>query len=332
MRSLIALALVAVGTNAASWERIGIVYSYSPPETFSFANPTEGFLSDPSQVYWTENGGKNWTIFPNFLPGQMDAIVALGNGVVVACGDGCQYSTDHGTTFHDSSSTGGDMNDCTVVEAWEDETVLTVCDGGIGRSTDKGQTFQFKLFPGFATPTSIAATPDPDTFYVGATNGTNNHQIGVYKTTNGGSSYSLMHLTPRTPFSDDAFPIDCASTTDCCFAGDFDFMGDTSALCTTDGGAHWTVVFANSDQQIDSDIKFVPGSTTELWGLGSYDTEDGLVGMSFHSLDGGKSWSTLNMTMFPAAGALLNVFSSSSVLAVGAASVGGELGVFSLQP
>ena len=129
---------------------------------------------------------------------------------------------------------------------------------------------------------------NPATLYAGASG-------GVFKSTDGGDRWQAVYTGPPDEFGNvpavSALAIDPANTATLYVSTDGSFVGDSSVLKSTDGGANWREVnagLADEDGQVPffGALAIDPANPATLYA----GTGDG----AFKSTDGAASWRAMN--------------------------------------
>lgn len=239
----------------------------------NYAVPT-GFNGDAYfgiGVLKTTNGGSFWTLVGNGLPGfgaYSAASVGIGvmaaNGATVWAGttQGLYRSTNGGSTWslipvafapNDTFRVTDIAVDGANVYAVLSQATSGTLAAGIYKSTANGDPNTFNpIMANLPTPTSwgraqlAIARSAPQTLYLVITTGSNNTDglLGMYKTTNGGTAWSLTAAQPQNYFDgggggqgsyDNAIAVDPANA-------NLVYGFGVLAVGSTDGGASWPVI------------------------------------------------------------------------------------------
>ncbi len=204
--------------------------------------------------------------------------------------------------------TSGRVGDFAVNPADHSEYYVAVCSGGVWKTSNAGTTYE-PVFDGEGSYSIGCVTMDPndsDVVWVGS--GENNSQRsvsygdGVYKTTDGGKSWSNMglkdseHIGMIVVDPRDSDVVYVAAQGPLWNAG-----GDRGLYKTTDGGATWERVLHIDDDTGVSEIHMDPRDPDTLYAV-AYQRRrhvwvllNGGPASGVHkSTDGGKTWKAIN--------------------------------------
>ncbi|MGI8688668.1 MAG: IPT/TIG domain-containing protein [Thermomicrobiales bacterium] len=221
-------------------------------------------------VLKTTNGGSSWTLVGNGLPGFGSyGAASVGIGVMVANGatvwagttQGLYRSTDSGSTWslipvvtapNDTFRVTDIAVDGSNVYAVLSQTISGFIASGIYKSTANGDPNTFSpIMANLPTATSWGRTQvaiarsAPQTLYLVITTGADNTNglLGMYKTTDGGTTWSPTAVQPPNYFNggngqgdyDNAIAVDPANP-------NLVYGFGVLAVASTDGGASWPVI------------------------------------------------------------------------------------------
>ncbi len=255
----------APDTLTAGWTKTGAgVPATAYISDIFFTNNTTGYSTTDQGIYRSTDGGINWSIFntvntPNNISG-------LGNRYCFVGADNRIHRTNDGTDFFSNAYFTNDptqptlgFRDCFI----SSPTIVYACSGRyIYKSINGGANFDsIYVFPaGGGESFSI--------FFTSVTDGWLLRSTGLFKTTNGGTNWTVV---PN-------------------FGGGFgliDFLNPTTGLVsnsnavykTTDGGATWTPIFSLGGQ-VFIDVDMITANDIYLSGADQI----------FKSVNGGTSY------------------------------------------
>jgi photosystem II stability/assembly factor-like uncharacterized protein len=202
----------------------------------SFAGGTGYAVGGFGTLLRSTDGGQTWAGLPSRTTQGLTRVTPAGESGFVA-GGGCavRRSVDFGATLASINVGGGDQGCGTNVRAVafaDAANGLLVFENGLVLATADGGASLSRRTPVPGQPTDLVATSRTTAF---ATSGD-----AIYRTTDGGSSWTLVGLSPRTPpplLPRTLRAIAFASATVGYAVGD----GGT-VLKTSDGGATWPAI------------------------------------------------------------------------------------------
>jgi photosystem II stability/assembly factor-like uncharacterized protein len=269
----IALLLAAAPARAAT------TYSWAHPRPqgngiygLAFADAAHGWaVGGAGTVLATQDGGESWSLLqgPDLAAGDLNDVVVLPGGVLIAAGDGIRRSTDGGVTWTAIASPAtGSLRDLAsypggISAAGEDGVVLI--------STDDGLTWD-DVGPGLGTIRHHLWRSATEGYAVG---------FGVsHRTTDGGATWT--HMTDDASFGfNEVYFTDATHGT---------IVEDFATWRSADGGATWTEFF----NPVPPLYRFrtVVLSPTHL--IAAVFIEGGEL---WETLDGGANWTQLQQRM-----------------------------------
>jgi photosystem II stability/assembly factor-like uncharacterized protein len=243
-----------------------------------------GFIpSEPLLIFWTSDGGKNWTqaIMPSGGTGRVTSIFMQDRLEGYASMYSNQYSiwktTDGGKSWQDFTQGNFDLSTC--IYATSSALVKTVWYGNLGgRSIDGGRTYS-QVFSGgsFDNSNGIDFADDRNGIVTigpggGSTWITNDGGINWIRGGDLAESWSVYAVKGTKTFF--AMPEDAAG-----------FFGGRTLYTTSDGGQSWTTRF-NNFPLFQSFTGHIAGAGNTLYVQTDTKTNQGL----FRSDDQGATW------------------------------------------
>ncbi|MFL6256857.1 MAG: SBBP repeat-containing protein, partial [Pyrinomonadaceae bacterium] len=265
----------------------GAAYVAGRTDSFNFTRlPIANRAGSPA--YRSTDGGATWSASSSGLSASSVNDFAVAQGVIYAGSNlGVYRSTDGGASWQLGGqvrpSTAPFITRAVVVDPTNSAIVYAGTSGGSGlyKSTDGGTTFEAKA-SGLTIPvvTTLVINPNtPTTLYAGT-------QLGIFKTTNGGDSWTQVQGSPSTGLSTaiNKLVID-PSNPQTLYAA----TTSRGVLKTTDGGANWVQV---NNGLMQSGITLQP-RTLALDPLNPSIIYAGVSGFTngvYKSTDGGANW------------------------------------------
>lgn len=255
-------------------------------------------------LFKSTDGGSTWQkIATTSQVGTYIAKVVVlpnnSNTIFVASNIGLVVSRDGGNTWNVALN----INDCNDIEVNPSNPNIlyaAIMSNGVYRSTDGGYTWT-KLTNGLPTGgfgrVEIAISPSsPSILYASFTSIANYGLLGLYKTTDGGNSWTQLTQTPDylypQGFYDHCIIVDPTNPNIVYAGGVFPYSQSYHGLVmTTDGGSTWTdITIASDGSRLHPDMQALAiDSTGTLW-VGN---DGGIWKTSLH----GASWTNLNSTL-----------------------------------
>lgn len=274
-------------TEELSSQAIGTFRTDPTNSNVIYVGTGEPYQRTGTGMWKTTNGGTSWAQVPlsptpggfyriRFAPGSPSIIHAVTTA-------GYYRSTNSGSSFTRLRT--GDISDIAINPTNNQIIYIGVWTDGVYKSTDGGGSFT-KLTTGGIPTTNVGrvaltlCNASPNTVYASIAANDDNTLLGVYKTTNGGTSWT--NVSPPVNFLggqgwyDNVIGVSPINP-------NIVFAGGVTLYKTTNGGASWTEV-ADVNMHVDHHAITWNSTGTSVW-IGN----DG--GMSF-SNDGGNTWST----------------------------------------
>jgi hypothetical protein len=247
------------------------------------------------------DGGATWTQTGlSFLLSQGEAVNEMvidpnnPNVLIAATRDGIYRTADAGATWTRTlGTTSGWDGKEVVVDPSNSNTVYVAlgypwgnANNGIYKSTDNGMTWT-KLTTGLPASASTGrvsltiSTSSPNTLYAGIANtiGNGSSLLGIYRTTNGGSNWTLQSNTPNhyngQGWYNNVIAVDPANAS-------IVYSGGTNIYKSTNAGATWSTI--TNGIHVDFHAIAFSGSTVYV----------GCDGGIYKSTTGGSSWTSIN--------------------------------------
>jgi hypothetical protein len=251
------------------------VAGYTNSSTFPSVSPVEGFPSNPTTLFQTTSG-TSWSAFDTNIPGVVISIspdpVHFAT-VVVSTDAGIYRTTNHGSkwTLQFASSPPFPLGASLSRSPANPSTLYAVENGYSQVSTDNGVTWNSPEPVGASVNVLVADPLSAGTAYAYA-----GSTSGIYKTTNSGSTWTLLIGTPFLPVSMAAAP-----------NGTLYITGAHGVYQSADQGATWTPIntglpsFSNSG--LGTVLSVSPGASGNVLYL-SYN------GALYKTTNGGASW------------------------------------------
>ncbi len=253
--------------------------------------PVVNGLKTSGNFFKTTDAAANWNNANTGLSDSVNTLAVAPNApniIYAGASDGLHRSTDGGTTWIKTQSTGLSQfpfSTSLAVHPTNSSIIyIGVGNGGLFRSTDAGGNFSAVTLPLIGVvPFTIAFDPvTPSTIYVGTGN-------GVFKSTDSGSTWTAMNNfgIPGVP-NVRAIAID-PTTPATVYAGTF----GSGVFKSTNGGNNWTAMntgMGGSQPMVVSVILIDPSNPSTIYtGHGS-----GSGGGINKSTNGATSWAPVN--------------------------------------
>ena len=240
--------------------------------------------------------GLNWTVTQGRTTNRILIDPTNTQIIHAATSIGIYRSTNGGTTFTQVSSVAS-IKDLEF-KPGDPTTVYASAMNSVYRSTNSGQSYTSIYTVSGAYTLALAVTPaNADYLYVLAEDATNDGYLGLYRSTNSGSAFTLRSSTPNI------LGWDCTGSDtggqgwyDLCIAAsptnaEGVFIGGAFIWSSTDGGTSWTVKgsYENCADFVFADIHdliFLPGSSSTVYA--------GCDGGVFRTQNNGLSWTELD--------------------------------------
>jgi len=292
------LSSLASGSVALDPQFPDVVYYGTGEENFSI----DSFYGDG--LFRSENGGGAWTKVANAgLVGSYIARVAVApddaNTIYVAGSRGVVVSSDRGVTWTQTLAPNNAWATDLVLDPLNAGVVYAAARGqGVFRSADHGATWAL-LAGGLPTTgfdrINIAIAPsNPLVLYASfvATGGTSGKLLGMYRTADGGTTWSLLSATPEylggQGWYDNCVVVKPTDANVCYAGGEYPYSASVHGVIkTTNGGTSWNDVTIAGATRVHPDQHFLAyGPNGVLW-LGN----DGGV---WKSINEASSWVNCN--------------------------------------
>ena len=252
-------------------------------------------------IFKSTNGGTTWTQVATTAAGRYISQITINpviTSIVYASGsNGVYKSTDAGATW---ASTGSGTNaNCVLLDPTNPSILFTTTGGSGGnttrKSTDGGATWVSLAggLPGSATAgrTQLAmAASNPNILYASVANRSTNGLLGLYRTTDGGTSWTLRTSTPNYLGSqgwyDNSVTVS-PTNPDLVLVGGLDIYSSANGGATLTQRTAWATTSSNNMSH--ADIHFLGYNNGVL-----YCGSDGGV---YKSTNDGVNWSDLNATL-----------------------------------
>jgi photosystem II stability/assembly factor-like uncharacterized protein len=246
---------------------------------------------------WSQTG-LVWQLSQNQAVNEMVMDHTNPNVLVAATRDGIYRTVDAGVTWSQRLSVTGTRDTKEIVMDPSNSNILYAAvshafggnaNNGIYKSTDNGVTWA-RLTNGIPTGTTMGRTSlaisasSPSILYAGVASPTTYGLLGVYKTTDGGSTWSLVATTPNfygypggpsQGWYNNVIAVDPSNS-------NIVYSGGVNLYKSTDGGSIWTDI-TNGIHVDQHAIAFNAGAL--------YAGNDGGI---YKSTNGGASWTSLN--------------------------------------
>ena len=224
-------------TLSAGWSKL--VFHGSGFNDIFFIDNNVGYATGVG-IYKSTNGGVSWTRL-SAMPVNGENIGAFGNSLCATSFDQTPYrSQDGGVNFQTNGVGSGPASDCFYTSA---SVCFLTGPYQISKSTDGGQTFPFtQPFTDNSEYSSL--------FFLNSTTGWNIRTTGIYKTTDAGATWTLLHTISGLPSAVDF--LDNSNG----YYSSYDSYGNSAVYKTVNGGATWTLVFQTGNSNFN-DIAFV---------------------------------------------------------------------------
>jgi len=224
-----------------------------------FAGPA--YVGTNTSLYSSLNLGKSWTALDQFRGDGITALQVVGNKLNLITYTGIFCSTDSGITWKITHSSGWSV----FYTLTYSNNVLMASGDSILVSHDSGLSWNPIPGPGFTIKTLAT---NGQALFAGVNH---NHPGGLYRSTDDGSSWTLIGLKNH------------AVSALCAFGNQFFVAtGDTGILATSDNGRSWT-----RDTSINQVVTCFAAEDGEIF-AGTYGNG------FFYSTDSGKTWNAAN--------------------------------------
>ena len=289
------LPMLAIGCIATHPTNSNIVYIGTGEGSFNI-DAVEGV-----GVLKSTDGGTTWTQTGlSFLLSQGEAVNEMvidpsnPNVLIAATRDGIYRTADAGTTWTRTLGTSSGWDGKEVVMDPTNSNIVYVALGypwgnannGIYKSTDNGVTWTI-LTTGLPASTSLGrisltiSASSPNTLYAGIANtiGSGSSLLGIYRTTDGGSNWTLQSNSPNQyngqGWYNNVIAVDPANAS-------IVYSGGTNIYKSTDAGVTWATI----TNGIHVDFHAIAFNGGTLYA--------GCDGGLYKSTTGGSSWTSIN--------------------------------------
>ena len=216
----------------------------------------------------------------------------------VAGEDGIHRSTDAGATWTKVQS--GNFYDLEPRFGASSNTFYATTSDDVYRSTDNGVTWSNIYTVSSSNRLALSTTPDDEDYvYILSSKSNNNGYNGVFRSTNGGNSFTSMSTTPNIlHWSSTGSGSGGQGWYDLAFTADPNdaeivYVGGVNTWKSTNGGSTWTLKThwsgAPGAQTVHADKHVLQFRETVLW--------EGNDGGVYKSTNGGDSWTHLSNSM-----------------------------------
>lgn len=241
--------------------------------------PTTLYVGTDIGIFKSIDSGLSWVRFPDGPVDVRAVAIDYQNPSTVYAGSfssGFFKSTDGGATWIHPQNFLTQLR-VLVVDPQTPTTIYSES-GGVAKSTDAGATWTRSAFLGLVY--SLAIDPQtPTTLYAGT------HNNGIFRSTNGGATWSTVNGTARVVQGLAIDPL----TPSTLYAGSI----SDGVLKSTDAGASWTVSSTGLPNALVGTIVVDPNEPSNVY-VATHDKFD-MVGQGvFRSNNGGATWTTLN--------------------------------------
>ncbi|MEK9139364.1 MAG: hypothetical protein AAB393_19780, partial [Bacteroidota bacterium] len=274
-------------TTSLSSQAIGTFDSDPTNEQIIFVGTGEPYQRGGTGMWRTANRGDTWTYVSlsptpsgfyriRFNPGSSSIIHAVSPS-------GYYRSTNSGTSWVRTLT--GDATDLAINPTSPSIMYTAIWGTGVYKTTDGGTTWSQMTTGGIPTAdvgrTAISlCASSPNTVYVAIGKNSDDSMLGVYKTTNGGTSWS--NVSPGVNYMGGQAWYDNTIGVSPTDANNV-LAGGVTLQRTTNGGTSWTQI---NDPNVHVDHHAITWNSA---GTSVWNGNDG--GMSF-SADAGATWST----------------------------------------
>jgi len=289
------LPMLAIGCIATHPTNSNIIYIGTGEGSFNI-DAVEGV-----GVLKSIDGGATWTQTGlSFLLSQGEAVNEMvidpsnPNVLIAATRDGIYRTADAGTTWTRTLGTSSGWDGKEVVMDPTNSNIVYVALGypwgnannGIYKSTDNGVTWTI-LTTGLPASTSLGrisltiSASSPNTLYAGIANtiGSGSSLLGIYRTTDGGSNWTLQSNSPNQyngqGWYNNVIAVDPANAS-------IVYSGGTNIYKSTDAGVTWATI----TNGIHVDFHAIAFNGGTLYA--------GCDGGLYKSTTGGSSWTSIN--------------------------------------
>ncbi len=302
---------LAIGAIAIDPSNHNIIYAGTGEDN----NNADGYTG--AGILKSTDGGATWTNLPGPFVGPFDSITGGGSigalavdpsngqillaGVTLSGNDGVFRSTDGGSTWTNVLGGSGFPATGVVFDPTNGNNAFAAigapsgnASNGVYGSTDGGVTWTALLTAGTAPAGRIAialAPSAPTTLYASVANATDGSLLGLYKTTNSGTAWTLLTSTPNfcNPqcWYDMALAVAPNNANVVFAAGAYQYAtnSQTTVVRSTNGGTAWSLLGGGANGvNVHTDSHAVAFSAT--------------AGTVFVGTDGGV-WSSTNVATSP---------------------------------
>ena len=273
-----------------------IVVDPSNPNTVYLG--TGGYVSGSNGdgIFRSLDAGATWNRIATTaqVGGKVSRVIVhpTNSNIIHATSDtGCFRSTDGGTTW--TTRIAANCSALVINPTTPNTIYAGRRSSGVYRSLDGGGTYTLLTgglpTSGFTYISLTICASNPQVLYAGFVNG--GSLLGLYKTTDGGTTWTLKGATPNFPSPQGSY--NCYAVVDpananIVYAGGVDSRYAVAGITkTTDGGDTWAEILTGNVHPDHHIMVFGPGPT--IW--------EGNDGGVYKSTNGGTTWSNLNSTL-----------------------------------
>jgi photosystem II stability/assembly factor-like uncharacterized protein len=211
-------------------------------------------------LFRSEDQGATWSkVATRFNAGSYIARVAVHatdpNRIFIAGNSGVRLSTNRGASW--SIVLSGSAADDLALHPGDPEVVYATRNGsGVYKSTNRGLTWGLLAgglpTSGFARINLAVAPSNGDVVYAAFVSSATSGLLGMYRTTDGGASWSALPATPNyllgQGWYDQCLAVDPANPDVCYAGGVYPYgAGDAGIVRTSNGGATWSEISQGLD-------------------------------------------------------------------------------------